>query len=289
MSFYKSAPILLVGALFLFCGGVWSVVYAEARATSNNLTLAVLDVGQGDALYIESPTGVQVLVDAGPDNSVLRELGRVMPALDRSLDAVLATHPDADHIGGLSEVVERYEVGAYIYPGVSKDTATAKSLEKLVDQKQIPRVLARRGMVLDLGAGATLEILYPEGDVSYLPSEKANEGGVVALLRYGEFEALLTADVGAGVERRLLQLGAEVLDSDVLKVGHHGSRFSSAQRFVEAVSPEVALISVSASNRYGHPTQQVLSILIEAGAEILRTDENGTLRCVSDGASFSCD
>lgn len=282
------APIYLVGALFLLCAGVWSIVYAETRASTGQLKLVVMDVGQGDALYIESPTGVQVLVDAGPDNAVLRELGSVMHTLDRSLDAVIATHPDADHVGGLSEVLERYEVGAYIYPGLIKDTKTAEALEKQVDELQLQRVLARRGMILDLGAGAALEILYPEGDVSYLPSEKANEGGVVARLAYGKFEALLMADVGSGVERRLLVLDKNQLDADVLKVGHHGSRFSSAAEFVRAVSPEVALISVG-KNSYGHPTAQALTNLKNAGAEILRTDEKGAVRCVSDGASFSCE
>ena len=98
----RSAPLLIVGALFLFCSGVWSVVYAETPHSSGILTFAVLDIGQGDALYIESPAGVQVVVDGGPDDSLLRALPAVMPALDRSLDAIIETHPDADHIGGFS-------------------------------------------------------------------------------------------------------------------------------------------------------------------------------------------
>lgn len=288
MALLRRIEVVVVLGLALFCAGVWTAVYAQASAAPGVLTFAALDVGQGDALYIESPTGVQVLVDSGPDDSVLRELSAVMPALDRSLDAVIATHPDADHIGGFAEVLERYEVGVYISPGIAKDTATAKRLEARVDEKEIPRIPARRGQSLDLGAGARLDILYPDRDVSALSSDKANEGGVVARLVYGESEALLMADVGAGVEWRLMQLDSAGLASDIVKVGHHGSRFSTGAAFVEAVSPDIAVLSVG-KNSYGHPTPQTLGVLESAGVEVLRTDEKGAVRCVSDGARFVCE
>ncbi len=252
------------------------------------LTFAVLDVGQGDALYIESPTGVQVLVDGGPGDALLQALPTVMPALDRSLDAIIETHPDADHISGFVELLQRYEVGAFIEPGLHKDTATAAALNKEVDQERIPRVLARRGMELDLGGGAVLRVLYPDHDVSGLPNDQVNEGGVVMELRYGASEALLMADVSKSVEDRLLKLDAKELDSDVLKVGHHGSRYSTSQSFVQAVSPEAAVISVGADNRYGHPTQEVLDRLVAYGVQILRTDQEGTVVCVSNKEEFVC-
>jgi competence protein ComEC len=286
-SLVKHFSFYLILVLTLVCAGVWSVVYAEAPQAPGVLTFALLDVGQGDALYIESPTGVQLLVDAGPTEALLRELPALMPPMDRTLDAIVATHPDADHIGGFAELLERYDVGVYISPGIPKGTATAKKLETAVDAKEIPRITARRGMSLELGGGARLDILYPDHDVSNLPEDKVNEGGIVARLVYGASEALLMADVGFGVETRLLQLDASELDSDLLKVGHHGSKYSTAQKFVASVSPEVALISVG-KNSYGHPTPQVLNILENAQATILRTDEKGTIKCVSDGARFSC-
>jgi len=286
----QSAPMFVIGALFLFCAGVWSVAYAEApfdfAQGKPQLTFAVLDIGQGDALYIESPTGVQVVVDGGPDDSLLRALPAVMPALDRTLDAIIETHPDADHIGGFSELLNRYEVGAFISPGIPKDTATAKKLEQQVDKKKIPRVIARRGMSLDLGGGAVLYVLYPDRDVSGLSNSKVNEGGIVARLVYGESEVLLMADVSSAVETRLMQLDAEELGADVLKVGHHGSRFSTSEKFVSAVTPGVAVISVG-KNSYGHPTAQALNILKAAGAEILRTDQEGTMVFTSDGERFT--
>ncbi len=262
-------------------------MYAETPSPSGVLTFAVLDVGQGDALYIESPTGVQVVIDGGPGDALLQALPAVMPALDRSLDAVIGTHPDADHIGGFTALLERYEVGVYIEPGIPKDTATAKKLSAAVDSKHILRIIARRGMSLELGGGARLDILYPDRDVSTLPNTKVNEGGIVARLVYGASEVLLMADVGKVTEARLLELG-EDLESDILKVGHHGSRFSTGEQFVSAVAPEIAVISVGAKNTYGHPTAQALSVLKNAGAEILRTDERGTIVCTSDAIRFSC-
>lgn len=284
----RNGAFFLTAVLAVFCCGIWTLVYAgEQSSVPGVLTVAMLDVGQGDALYIESPTGVQVLIDSGADASVLAALSTVMPALDYSLDAIVATHPDADHIGGFDDVLTRYDVNAYVYPGITKNSATARALETLVDEKEITRVLARRGMTLELGGGAVLHVLYPEGDVSYLPSEKANEGSVVLQLTYGESEMLFMADVGTGVERRLMALDAPGLRSDVLKVGHHGSKYSSAEDFLRAVSPDVALISVGKRNTYGHPTTQTLSRLQTVGAEVLRTDELGTVVLHSGGYVWS--
>ena len=283
----RSAPLIIVGAFFLFCSGVWSVVYAETPHSSGILTFAVLDIGQGDALYIESPAGVQVVVDGGPDDSLLRALPAVMPALDRSLDAIIETHPDSDHIGGFSGLLNRYEVGVFISPGIPKDTATAKKLEQRVDEKKIPRVIARRGMSLDLGDGARLDILYPDRDVSTLPGSRANEGCIVAKLVYKNTSALLACDAPALTEVRLLQIAPEELESDILKVPHHGSKYSSTEAFIDAVHPAAAVISVG-KNSYGHPTNQTLDRLAARDIEVLRTDEKGTIVCKSDGAKFSC-
>lgn len=278
-------PLLVVGALFLFTCGVWSMALAQEPVGKGYLTFAVLDIGQGDALYIESPTGIQVLVDAGPGSAVLQALPTVMPALDRSLDAVVATHPDADHIGGFVDLLPRYDIGAYIEPGIIKDTATAKKVLAEVAEQKIPRVVARRGMTMDLGGGAILEVLYPDRDVTYIGSDKANEGAIVMRLNYGATCALLMSDVGAGVEGNLISLTNP--NCDILKVGHHGSRFSSSDAFVKEVSPSVAIISVG-KNSYGHPTPQALGVLKKYGAEILRTDQSGTVVCTSDAAQFTC-
>lgn len=279
-----------VVALALVCAGVWSEVYAQVpQAGSGVLTFAALDIGQGDALYIESPTGVQVLVDAGAGGgAVLRALPKVMPWGDRTIDAVIETHPDADHMGGMKDVLERYQVSAFISPGIEKHNATTDALAAEVEAQHLPDLVARRGMRLDLGGGARIDVLYPDQDVSGY-GEKSNDGSIVAHLVYGKTSVLLTGDLPSTVETHLMQVATSgELASDILKVGHHGSKYSTSEVFAREVNPSVAVISVGASNAYGHPAERVLDLLKQLRIKTLRTDEKGTIICKSDGASFAC-
>ena len=139
----ESAPKLLalatVGALFLFCVVVWTAAYAQGAGGRGVVTFAVLNIGQGDALYIEGPTGIQILIDAGPNTgAALSELAKVMPLADRSLDAVIETHPDADHMGGFIDVLERYQVGAVISPGIIKHNTITDALDKKIIDQKVP-------------------------------------------------------------------------------------------------------------------------------------------------------
>lgn len=264
--------------------GIWAAVLAEGRA--GLLTVAVMDVGQGDSIYIQSPTGVEVLVDGGPDSSVLRVLPDLMRPFDRTLDTVIETHPDADHIAGLVDVVERYTVRAFIEPGVPKETATFAALLRNVEERGVPHLVARRGMRLELGGGTILEVLYPDRDVSTISPSKSNDGGIVMRLTYGEASMLLTGDTSSKVEAQLIKLEGTALDTDILKVGHHGSRTSTSDVFVKAVTPAAAIISVGRRNTYGHPTQDVLKTLSNNNVKTLRTDEEGTVVFTSNGGEF---
>ncbi len=280
--FIRFRAYVVLGALFFVALGISAAVFTEER--SHVLTVAFLNVGQGDSIYIESPTGVQLVIDGGPDSSILRELPTVMGAFDRTVDALVETHPDADHVAGLVDVLERYEVDAFIEPGITKRTVTWQRLMKEVKDAGISHLIARRGMRLELGRGAELTVLYPDFDVSTLSASKSNEGGVVMRLTYGESNLLLMADVPKKVEERLISLG-EDLDSDILKVGHHGSKGSTGSDFIGAVSPAAAIISVG-KNSYGHPTQEALRVLSDHNVKTLRTDEEGTIVFVSDGGEF---
>ncbi len=277
-----------LGALFILTAAIWSAVYSDTRTATGVLTFAMLDVGQGDSLYIEGPTGIQVLVDGGPNNAVLTQLPTVMPLLDRSIDAVIETHPDADHIGGLVDVLRRYTVGAFIEPGITKHNATNDTLETEGQHEGALHYDARRGMWLDLGGGAHLDILYPDWDVTNMDLKQDNEGGIVAHLVYGNTSVLLTADTGFAVEEHLMRIASSSeLQSTILKIAHHGSRFSSEPSFVAEVAPHVALISVGARNTYGHPTPQTLSTLESLNIPVLRTDQEGTIVYKSDGKAFT--
>jgi len=283
-SFSRYRAYLVPVVLALVTLGIWTAVFAEG--TRGALTVAVLDVGQGDSIFIESPTGVQVIVDGGPDGSLLRELNKVMQSFDRSIDAVVETHPDADHIAGFVDLLQRYEVSVFIEPGITKETLTWEALQREVAEQKIPHLIARRGMRLVLGGGAELEVLYPDSDVSNLPASKANEGGVVMKLSYGEASMLLMADVSSKVETYLVGLDSSRLDVDLLKVGHHGSRTSTSDAFVKAVTPAAAIVSVGADNNYGHPTSDVLNTLTKNASAVLRTDKEGTVVFISNGGEF---
>lgn len=269
------------------CALVWYALYLIKHDGEGTLTFAVLNIGQGDALFVQGPTGLQMLIDAGPNTgAVLRELPRVMPWWDRSIDVAVETHPDADHMGGLIDVFDRYKVGAFITPGIIKHNTTTDALDRGVDGEHVPIYVARRGMVIDLGHGAYLRVLYPDVDVSGW-GQRTNDGAIVAQLVYGSTTVLLTGDAAFETEEKLLAMG-ESLESDILKVGHHGSKTSTSDAFIAAVRPSVALISAGAGNMYGHPTQETLGRLSAAGVPVMRTDQHGTIVCTSDAVVFTC-
>ena len=283
MDFFKRywREALVVG-LILSKIFVWQALYD--RQPGNTLSVYFLDVGQGDAILIDSPSHGRVLVDGGKNRKVLTELGKILPFADRRIDVVTATHPDADHIGGLPEVISRYKVGTFIESGAESENNIDDELKRRIEEKNIQSVVARRGMVINFGDGVKLTVLFPNQDVSKLDP---NDASIVARLTYGEESFLLTGDAELRTENILLNLDPEVLDSDVLKVGHHGSRSSTFILFAEAVSPEYAVISAGKDNTYGHPHKEVLSILNKIHAKIVSTIDRGTIKFETDGKSLN--
>jgi competence protein ComEC len=237
----------VIVVLFFICSGIW---YAVVREDAHGiLTVSFLNVGQGDAIFIRAPSGRMVLIDGGPDASVLRELGRVLPWYSHSIDVVIPTHPDLDHISGLIDVLDRYHVSHIVQSSVEGNTPQWHTLEnKIVDAQSRGSDVhtALRGEVVDLGGGAYLEILSPDRNV---PHVATNEGCVVTRLVYGHTSFMLPCDAPQDIENYLVSLdgstslttGGHHLHSDVLKAGHHGSRTSSALAFVGYVSPSYVL------------------------------------------------
>ena len=246
------------------------------------LRVVILDVDQGDARFIETPSGLQVLVDGGPEGSVLlSELGRQVPFWDRSLDVVLLTHPDSDHLAGLVPALERYGVRAVVARAVGHESELVGAWEEVLAQEGATLIRGEAGTRLDLGDGVALEILHPGPELVMKEGQAdVNDNSVVTRLTFGEVAFLLTGDIEAPVERALLRSGV-YLRSTVLKVGHHGSDSSSLPAFVEAVQPQVALISVGEDNKFGHPSSEVLERL--EGALVYCTDQDGTVTISSDG------
>ncbi|MFA5095590.1 MAG: ComEC/Rec2 family competence protein [Candidatus Paceibacterota bacterium] len=265
--------LLLVANIFIF--------YLDWQNSHRGLTFAMLDVGQGDALFIESPTGTQILIDGGPPKKILSQLSRIMSPFDRNIDAFVITNPDADHIAGFLDVLKIYKVDKIFESGTLTDSKTYQNLKDKIKEDNIPNILAKRGMRLDIGGGAVIDILFPDRDVS---SWATNDGSVVAKLTYGDISIMLTGDATSKTEQIILKGNSITqLNSDILKVGHHGSRTSSSLEFVKAVSPAYALISDGKDNKYGHPHQDTLNTLASFGAKIFRTDLSGTIVMKSDG------
>lgn len=255
---------------------------SRAEAPPGVLRVSFLDVGQGDAVYTRAPSGNDMLIDGGPSDVVLRSIAEAMPWGDRAIDAVIATHPDADHIGGLPSVLSRYDVGMLFESGAPSKNGIEAELHRLRDRKGVESHIARRGMRIDFGDGAVFDIFSPDRDMS--TTTDTNLSSIVGELRYGSTSIMLTGDAPREVERRLVSLDGVGLRSDVLKAGHHGSHTSSDEAFVRAVGPSYAVISVGKDNRYGHPHQDVLAMFERLGVETLRTDERGTIELISDGS-----
>lgn len=269
---------LILGVLSLVAFLVFSI------PTPGNFSVSFFDVGQGDALFIQSSTGVQVLVDGGATRAVLRELGDHMPFFDRTIDVIIATHPDQDHIGGLSDVLRRYDTKLFIESGVESDTSAFLALKKILEEKNVTQVRAIRGTRIMLGGGAYADILFPDRDVSMIES---NTASIVMRVVYGEHEFLLTGDSPRSIERYLVSLDGSNLKSDVLKVGHHGSKTSSDESFVLNVAPQYAVIQAGKDNRYGHPHKETLDTLQSFGIRTFNSGEDGTVTFRSNGKTLN--
>ena len=259
---------------------VWSRIYSS---NSGELVVYFLDVGQGDAILIESPIQGRVLIDGGPDRKVLSELGRVLPFGDRRIDVVIETHPDSDHITGLVEVVRRFEVNSFISTGMKSDNSLDEDLAEVLEDKDIKSIKAKRGLEIDLGGGAVLTILFPSGSIDGF---ETNDASIVSKLTLGNKSFLLTGDSTKRTEYILLSLNKEILDVDVMQVGHHGSETSTSLLYAKAVSPEYAVISSGKNNRYGHPRQATLDTLSKVNTQILNTAQVGAIEFKTDGETL---
>ena len=257
---------------------IWSAVFS---LPDGRLHVYFLDVGQGDAIFIQSPTGKQILVDGGPDRPILLSaVGRRLPFWDRSLDAILATHGDGDHINGLFAALDHYRVNLALDSGLDADSELAGRWSRGVIATGAERTEAEAGLVLALSDGVYLEVLHPPANADSDWSD--NDRSIVARLVYGEVSLLLTGDLEREGESALLASGRS-LASTVLKVAHHGAATGTSEAFLDAVSPAVVVISVGAGNKYWHPAKATLRRLEDREIQVWRTDEAGTIELITDG------
>lgn len=276
---FKNNQFVYLALIVLIAGNIFTARAIWAEIRPENLELYFLDVGQGDGQLINFGEA-QILVDGGRDPKVLSELGKVLAPGDRYIDLVIATHPDFDHFGGLIDVLKTYQVGAVLTNGRRGVADSFADFEKVIAEKKIPEIKVFAGDEVKFEE-AVIKILWPTANAAQ--GKKVNESGIVFMLEKNGLKALYTADVGFDTEKILA--GKYDLDSHVLKVGHHGSRFSSDPDFLKEISPAVSVIEVG-KNSYGHPTPAALGRLASVGSQIFRTDQSGTVKIEFDGASL---
>ena len=250
------------------------------QALAGILEVDILNVGQGDAIFIRSPEGKTVLIDAGTGRkgdvvAMLKERNVEM------LNLMVATHPHADHIGGLDEVLEAIPVKAFMDSGMTHTTRSYAKVMELVEQKEIKYIAGKAGRTLRLGAEVELTLLHPQDALLRNTRSDLNSNSVVIRMTHKDNCFLFTGDAEEPTEELLVQKGIE--PCNVLKVAHHGSNHSSTMHFLKAVQPEIALISLGKGNRYGHPGDESMARLKKVGAQIYRTDLLGTIQVRSDG------
>lgn len=270
------APLLILNIFF------W--ITAHNLSQPEFLEVTFFDVGQGDAIFIKTPQNHQILIDGGPDDTILEKLNDEMSFYDRTIDLIILTHPEHDHIAGLLEVLKRYKVENILWTGILRDTSEFNEWQRLIKEERSREGanlrIARAGQKISTRT-VLVEILYPFERLENKTAKNTNNTSVVLRLVFGENSFLFTGDVYKSVERKLLKKGIE-LKSNVLKVGHHGSKTSTAEDFIAEVLPEIAVISAGQNNSYGHPRQETLDTLENYGINIFRTDINGDVKIFSN-------
>lgn len=282
----KKVILFFIGVLFFLNIFFWQEVFD--LVANNNLRVDFLDVGQGDAIFIQTPELYQILIDGGPSSAVLEKLQKLMPFYDKTIDMVILTHPEKDHMQGLIEVLRRYKVNYVLWTGIKRSTFEYQEWVKALNEAES---VNRTKIITDVSdkrikAGdALIVFLNPLQDLTGKEAENTtNDTSIVSKLIFGDNSFLFTGDITDKIEKELIARQID-LKSNVLKVAHHGSKYSTSDEFLESAKPQIAVISVG-KNYYGHPTPEVLQRLENFGIDIFRTDVAGDIKIISDGKNL---
>ncbi len=283
----KNKKVLLVFALLIVLNIFsWELFFSLRRG---EMEVVFLDVGQGDAILIKTPQHHHILIDGGPGSTVLEKLGEEFPFFYNSLDLIILTHPHDDHVAGLIEVVKRYEVKDILCTGVREETGVSREWSRIIEEEGYRQ--ARAGTRISAN-DFYIDILYPAENLAGKYVKDLNEVSVISRLVYKDSSFLFTGDAYKKQEREVIAFLQDckeedwcsifTLDSDVLKLGHHGSRTSTSKEFLQYVSPSAAVVMAGEGNRYGHPHREILEKLEKYGITVKRTDVDGDIRIVSE-------
>ena len=251
---------------------------------NTELQISILDVGQGDAILLEAPNGQVILVDGGPDKTVLRRLGEELSFWERRIDLLVLTHPHEDHLAGFNSIINRYTIGGIMISGVEAKSQSYQHFLEVISEKHIPLLVVEHPLNVVFG-DIRLETIYPQTSFKGKRISNVNNSSIVMRVVYKDFEMLLTGDAEEIEEQAILASGSSI-QADVLKAGHHGSETSSSEDFVKTVKPNVVVISSGQGNSYGHPSPRTLKRLERLHIPVRRTDIEGTIHLMTDGYSL---
>ena len=280
MSTQERRRMMVIATLLGVAVISWLPFLQTKNTNCECLTISFLDVGQGDSILIETPDGFEMLVDGGPNAAVLRQLSKERSFFDREIDVVVTTHPDLDHIGGLVDVLKRYKVQTILRTENENDKSAAEAFAAAAQKESAEEILADAGQVLQLGASTTIQIFSPTGDERQWES---NASSIVLRVVYGNTSFMLTGDAPREIEDYLVKTYGTQLDSDVLKLGHHGSKTSTSEAWLDTVTPRYTVVSAGLDNKYGHPHQDVMQRVFARNIQTSHTGTDGTVTFYSDG------
>ncbi len=274
--------IVVMSAVVIFCFGVYQYfVYSQKQ-----LVVVFCNVGQGDGIYIRTPSGVDVVVDAGPDASMLRCLARHMPIWDRNIELVFATHPDADHIGGFKYILDSYSVDLYNTSDAEKDTGLFKLLSEKLKGKNISVRELILGDSFKLGDNLTLTTQWPTREFLKIGDADSNRYSLVQMLNFYNFNILLTGDADFDiVDGVITSINKKNISIEIFKLPHHGSRTGVGPQTFTYTKPVLSIISAEKDNRYGHPHKEVLTELGKYKLKFLET-KNGDIKITTNGSTW---
>ena len=277
----RKIAYIILGILFLTAVLIWLAVFSFEN---QKLEIIFFDIGQGDSILIKAKNNQQILIDGGPNDSVVDKLGETLPFYDKKIELIILTHPDRDHISGLIEVVKRYKVDKILKTGIECSTETCQILSEQIQKKKIPMKIAQVGQTIFIGDNIFLGILNPLENLSGENVKNKNDTSIVAKFIVGKNSILLTGDITSKTEEKLIENNFN-FQSNFLKIAHHGSKYSTSENFLKEVSPETAIISVG-KNSWGMPTKEVLEKLDRKKIKVYRTDIDGDVRIILEEDDF---
>lgn len=266
----------IIGTIVLLVSG-WLLNFYSA----DNFKVTFFDIGQGDSALVQTPSGQNILIDGGPSRAILNKLGNYLPWTERTIDLVILSHPHADHVTGLNHVLERYQVRHVLLTGALHNTPEYLRFLELIKQKNIPVTFAQGGQEFVFNDEVKVEVIWPMELLANKEFSDVNDSSIVNKISYGSTTILFTGDTPLENEIAMIAAGVN-LKAQILKVAHQGSKTSSSEEFIKAVSPQAAVISVG-KNNYGHPSPEVVARLKKFIPEVLRTDQAGDITYISNG------